>query len=238
MADNDDSMASWSAEKLGVVLSDLARIADIAKDPETPEWYRRRLRQHLGSAFGNTLKVLLHVLDRLDEWKPEHADRPTEHGTLGLAAQLGALGVDHQLDVGAPFGDDDDEDEDDARWSSNADPVPAPSEDPWSTFARQRIMALTFVHLTDPALSPAERRALTWIAYHLTMSDHPDVAFLARTFFARDIGVSEDEAAAVLDSLTHRKLIYRETRLDDDRRMAIKLVIVGMTDVRHAPPEN
>ena len=99
-------------------------------------------------------------------------------------------------------------------------------------------MALTFSHLADPNMPLSERRALTWIAYHLTMSEHPDVAFLTRTFFARDIGVTEDEAEAVLDALTDKKLIYRETRLDDDRRMAIKLVIEGMNDVRHEPVAN
>ena len=44
MSNNDVAMANWSAEKLSIVLGDLARIADIAKDPETPDWYRRRLR--------------------------------------------------------------------------------------------------------------------------------------------------------------------------------------------------
>lgn len=231
-------MAGWSAEKLGIVLGDLARIADIAKDPETPDWYRRRLRNHLQSAFGNTLKVLFHVLDRLEDWKPELAEQPTEHGTLGLAAALGKLGIDHGLDVGEPFGDLDEDEDESARWPATPDAVPSPVEDPWSTFARQRIMALTFSRLMDREMPPAERSALVWIAYHLTMSDHPDVAFLTRTFFARDIGVSEDEADAVLDALAAKKLIYRETRLDDDRRMAIKLVIEGMNDVRHEPQAN
>jgi hypothetical protein len=31
MPDNDDPMASWSAEKLGFVLGDVARIADTAR---------------------------------------------------------------------------------------------------------------------------------------------------------------------------------------------------------------
>src|SRR5689334_10561828 len=68
---NDDRMTGWVVEKLGIVLSDLARIGDIAKDPETPEWYRRRLRSSLHSAFGNALKVLLHALDRVDDWRPD-----------------------------------------------------------------------------------------------------------------------------------------------------------------------
>jgi hypothetical protein len=237
MSDNEDPMASWMAEKLGIVLGDLARIADIAKDPETPDWYRRRLRSHLQSAFGNTLKVLFHVLDRLEDWKPELAEQPTEHGTLGLAAQLGKHRIDHRLDVGASF-DDLDEDDEEERWPPRPDAVPSAAEDPWSAFARQRIMALTFTHLMDRKMPAAERLALCWIAYHLTMSDHPDVAFLTRTFFARDIGVSEDEAESVLAALAEKKLIYRETRLDDDRRMAIKLVIEGMNDVRHEPQAN
>lgn len=238
MSDNDDPMAGWSTEKLGIVLGDLARIADIAKDPETPEWYRRRLRNNLHSAFGNTFKVLFHVLDRIDDWTPELAEQPTEHGTLGLAAQLGRLGIDHRLDVGAAFGDLEDDEDEDARWPASPDPIPTAAEDPWSTFLRQRVVALTFSRLSDRRLPPAERQALTWIAYHLTMSHHPDVAFLAPKFFARDIGVSEEEAAAALAGLEEKKLIYRETRLDDERRMAIKLVIEGMNDVRHEPQAN
>jgi hypothetical protein len=235
---NDDRMTDWVVEKLGIVLSDLARVGDIAKDPETPEWYRRRLRSSLHSAFGNALAVLLHALDRLDDWRPDLALKPTEHGTMGLAAQLGSMGIDHQLDVGEAFGDLDDDEPEGARWPSAPDKVPEASDEPWGSLARQRIMALTLMHLADRSMPEVERRALAWIAYHLTMSDHPDVAFLLPRFFARDIGASEEEAQTVLVSLTEKRLIHRETRLDDERRMAIKLIVDGLNDPRHEPAAN
>jgi DNA-binding MarR family transcriptional regulator len=174
----------------------------------------------------------------LDEWQPGLAIKPTEHGTMGLAAQLGSLGVDHQLDVGVPFGDLDDDEPEDARWPAKADEVPSASEDPWSVLVRQRIMAHTLSQLADRSMPEVERVALAWIAYHLTMSDHADVAFLLPRFFARDIGVSEDQAQAVLASLVEKRVIHRETRLDDERRMAIRLVVDGMNDPRHEPSAN
>jgi hypothetical protein len=81
-------MSDWVREKVGNVLGALASIADIAKDPETPAWYKRNLRRHLHRGFADGLKVLLWSYDRTDDWEPDALMQPIEHGTLGLAALL------------------------------------------------------------------------------------------------------------------------------------------------------
>lgn len=42
----------------------------------------------------------------------------------------------------------------------------------------------------------------------------------------------------MLVSLTEKRLIHRETKLDDERRMAIKLIVDGLNDPRHEPAAN
>ena len=48
----------------------------------------------------------------------------------------------------------------------------------------------------------------------------------------------DPQKVSYIAALVDKKLVYRETRLDDGRRMAIKLVVEGMNDVRHPPRTN
>jgi DNA-binding MarR family transcriptional regulator len=231
----DLPMGAWVREKVGLVLEELARIADIAKDPETPAWYKRNLRKSLHPAIANALKVLLWSNDRTDEWTVELSQRPTEHGTLGLAATLSGLGIRHQLRVGEPTVDPDDEDD---REPVSPDQPPAPSGDPWADAARQWAVRVTFQRLGDKEIPTNERRLLSWIAYHLAMSDHADVAFLARRFLASDLRLTEAEGQAALQGLIERGYVREERGLGDERRIALRLVVEGMNDPRHEPMEH
>ena len=231
----DLPMGNWVREKVGLVLEELARIADIAKDPQTPAWYKRNLRQSLFPAFGNGLKVLLWSYDRTQDWTPELNQRPTDHGTLGLAALLNTLGIAHQLRVGEPTVDPDDEED---REPAAPDDSPSPSEDPWAEPARQWVVRMTFQHLGDERIPANERRLLSWIAYHLAMSEHADVAFLTRRFLASDIRLSATEGQAALEGLIERGLVREERSLGDERRIALRLIVDGMNDPRHEPSEH
>lgn len=133
------------------------------------------------------LKVLLWSHDRTEDWTPDLSRRPTEHGTLGLATLLNGLGIEHQLRVGEPTVDPDDED---AREPAIHDELSRPTDDPWTQAARQWVVRMTFQRLTDERVPANARRLLSWIAYHLAMSDHTDVAFLVRKFLGSDIGLA------------------------------------------------
>lgn len=231
----DLPMGNWVREKVGLVLEELARIADIAKDPQTPAWYKRNLRQSLSPAFGNGLKVLLWSYDRTEEWTPELNQRPTDHGTLGLATSLNALGIAHQLRVGEPTVDPEDEED---REPTAPDDPPTPSKNPWGEPARQWVVRMTFQHLGDERIPANERRLLSWIAYHLAISEHADVAFLTRRFLASDIRLSATEGQAALEGLIERGLVREERALSDDRRIALRLIVDGMNDPRHEPSEH
>lgn len=133
------------------------------------------------------LKVLLWSHDRTEDWTPDLSRRPTEHGTLGLATLLNGLGIEHQLRVGEPTVDPDDEDD---REPAIHDELSRPTDDPWTQAARQWVVRMTFQRLTDERVPANARRLLSWIAYHLAMSDHTDVAFLVRKFLGSDIGLA------------------------------------------------
>jgi DNA-binding MarR family transcriptional regulator len=228
-------MGDWVREKIELVLQELARIADIAKDPQTPAWYKRNLRQSLHPAIANAFKVLLWSHGRTDEWTTELHQRPGEHGTLGLAATLNSLGIQHQLRVGEPTVDPDDEDD---REPVSHDELPSPSEDPWGEPVRQWVARLTFQRLGDERIPENERRLLSWIAYHLAMSDHADVAFLARRFLASDVRLTDIEGKAALAGLIERGFVREERGLGDERRIALRLIVEGMNDPRHEPSEH
>lgn len=66
-------MTAWAFEKIGNVLSSLAALGDIAKDPETPAWYKRNLRRHLHRGFSDGLKLLFWIEDR----PPHRTGRPS-----------------------------------------------------------------------------------------------------------------------------------------------------------------
>ena len=187
----DLPMGDWVREKLGLVVEELARIADIAKDPQTPAWYKRNLRQSLHPALANAFKILLWSHGRTDEWTTDLHQSPVDHGTLGLAATFNRLGIKHQLRVGEPTVDPDDEDD---REPVSPDELPSSSADPWTESARQWVVRVTFQRLGDERIPEHERRLLSWIAYHLAMSDHADVAFLARAFLASDVRLTDIEA--------------------------------------------
>lgn len=229
----DLPMGNWVREKVGLVLEEIARLADIAKDPQTPPWYKRNLRQPLVSAFGNGLKVLLWSYGRTEDWTPELSKRPTEHGTLGLASLLNELGIEHQLRVGEPTVAPDDEDD---REPATHDEPSRPSDDPWSMPTRQWVVRMTFQRLADERISANARRLLSWIAYHLAMSDHADVAFLVRKFIARDVGLSDADGDAALEELVERGCVREERTLSDERRLALRVVVEGLNDPRHEPP--
>jgi DNA-binding MarR family transcriptional regulator len=189
----------------------------------------------LHPAIANALKVLLWSHDRTDDWTVELSQRPTEHGTLGLAAMLGRLGIPHQLRVGEPTVDPDD---DDGRAPLSTDSPPRPSKDPWAEVARHWAVRMTFHRLVDAEISTNERRLLSWIAYHLAMSDHADVAFLVRRFLASDLRLTDAEGQAALQGLIERGYVREERSLGDERRIALRLVVEGVNDPRHPPTEH
>jgi hypothetical protein len=228
-------MGNWVREKIGLVLEELARIADIAKDPRTPAWYKRNLRQSLQPAISNGLKILLWGHERTQDWTPDLSQRPVEHGTLGLAATLNELRISHRLRVGEPTVDPNDDED---REPMDMDEPVAPSDDPWAESIRQWAVRVTFQRLSESSIPDHERRLLAWIAYHLGMSDRADVAFLTRLFLFSDVRLTEAEGQAALAALVDRKFVREDRSLSDDRRIALRIVVEGMNDPRHEPEEH
>jgi hypothetical protein len=229
-------MTDWAREKLGNVLEVLAHIADIAKDPETPPWYKRNLRQHVHRGLGDGLKLLLWSYDRTEEWDPEAIKQPTEHGTLGLAALLNSMNIAHDLLVEQPAVDPDDNTD---REPPNPPGAPQRLEAPWASPVRQAILRHAAQTLADhrKRLSDAETRLLAWIVYHLCISEYEDIALLAPAFLGSDIGLTKSEGEAALRGLIENKLVEPVPELEgiELRRLALRIVVDGLNDRRHRP---
>lgn len=229
-------MSSWVQEKVIHVLGALAGIADIAKDPETPSWYKRNLRRYLGLGFEDGLKVLLWSHGRPDDWQPDLRTLPTEHGTLGLAKLLNQLNVSHDLSVERPSVDLDD---DEGRDPPNPPGVPPKMDDPWSSPLRQGVMRQVPLRLADRGreLGDAEARLFAWIAYHVATSDYADIGLLTAELLFSDVGLSKQEGEAALQALVARRFIEMvpELRFVENRRLPIRIIVEGLNDRRHEP---
>jgi hypothetical protein len=228
-------LTGWAKEKLVNLLEELASIGDIAKDPETPDWYRRNLRSHLHPAFYDGLKLLDWVLSR-DAWSPEDAQQPTEHGKMGLVALLNSKGITHNVRVDVPSVDP--RDEDDREPTTTPEP-PTTRAQPWASPLRQEVVKYVLWVLATRPLSDAEKRVLTWIAWRLASSDYEDIALVTRPFLGTDVGLTAQDGEAALHGLVEKKLVEFVPELDHGRSsdtVALRIVAVGLNERRNPLP--
>lgn len=215
----------WAKERLTRVLIDMAAIADIAKDPRTPDWYRRHLRERLSSGFRNGLSVLFWLGDRLDDM-PSDVTVPTNHGTLGLVAfceEHSLEGMSRTLKLTQSMDEDGDSD-DDGREPTLYDPPPDASETPWATGVRNAILARVTYLASQPTTPMAEARLLMWIAYAVTTSDYVDTGLLQHESLFLDLGLTPKEGQAALNSLLDKRLVCRVRDLDTEDRIALRII--------------
>jgi hypothetical protein len=229
-------MSDWVREKLGSVIESMARIADIAKDPETPRWYTRNLRQHLSRGFHDGLKVLMWAHERQDDWEPDHATLPTEKGTMGLVVLLNELQIPHRTPTDeAPYDPGDDED----RLPTNPPGLPQPAEEPWITSRRQFAFKRICDNLAHKPkdLGDDAARLLAWIGYLLTTELYEDIVLLTPDFIGKDVGISNDAGRAALDRLVDLGLVrvVDELRFVHRQRIPVQVVVDGLNDPRHEP---
>lgn len=220
---------AWLHEKIGRVLDGLARIADIAKDPETPAWYRRNLRRHLRPALSDGLKVFLWSADRGGSWTPDAARKPTEHGTLGLASLLHEIGVAHTVDVGEPSADDDND-----RGTRPDEPRIA-TPNPWDSPLRRSAIAFAVYSMADAKMPAGEARLLAYITHRVCRSEYVDTAVMLREFLFSDVQLSEAEGEHALDHLVTQRIVHVDRDLSDELRIAIRLVAPDVNEPRHEP---
>jgi hypothetical protein len=213
----------WAKARVTQALIDMAAIGDIAKDPRTPEWYRRHLRERLSSGLKSGLSVLFWLHDRTDEM-PRDVTTLTNHGTAGLAAFCEAYcfeGPGRPIDWTQLAVEDE---EDDEREPTVYDPAPDVSETPWATGVRNAIMARVTYLAAHPRTPIAEARLLMWIGYAVTTSDYVDTGLLERRSLFSDVGLTPQEGQAALSSLIDKRLVCRVRDLDTEDQIALRII--------------
>ncbi len=219
------NLTMWAAERPTRLLIDLAAIADIAKDPRTPDWYRRHLRERLNTALRNGLPVLFWLGDRIDDMPPD-VTVPTNHGTLGLLAfseEHSLEGLTRRLKLARSIDAEGDLDDDD-REPTLFDPLPDASETPWATGTRNAILARVTYLAAQPTTPMAEARMLMWIAYSVTTSDYVDTGLLQHDSLFLDLGLTPEEGQAALNALLDKRLVCRVRDLDTEDRIALRII--------------
>jgi hypothetical protein len=217
----ESTMGGWVREKMAVVLDHLVRLADTAKHAETPDWYRRNLRQSLQPAIASALEVLLWSQRSEHYMAVDLHTRAPEHGASGAAAARNELGIARPIYGGERAVDLDDSDD---RKLASDEATPGASER-WTERIRQRVVRTAMQRLDDQRIPAGERRLLSWITYHLAMSDYPDVAFLTRHDLASDVRLTDAECQAALAALIARGHVYEERGLGDEQRIALRVLV-------------
>lgn len=115
---------------------------------------------------------------------------------------------------------------------------PRPANPPWADPLRHWVLRMTVQRVSDTAVPEQERRLLAWIAYHLMMSDHLDVAVVTRRFLASGVQMTAEDAEATLDRLVDRGFVRIEYAISDERQIALRLVVQGLNDTQRGPWEH
>lgn len=108
----------------------------------------------------------------------------------------------------------------------------------WADAVRQWVVRMTLQRVSDAAIADRERRLLAWIAFHLTLSDDADTAFVPRRFLASDVQMTAADAEATLDALVERGFLRVEYTRSDAQTIALRLLVQGMNDEQRGPWEH
>jgi hypothetical protein len=229
---NGWGMRGYAAGKLERSLACLAKIADIAKDPLTPEWYRRNLRALVKGVAQDALTVFFWLHQRIDDSNAGQAALIAEEGTSGLVEALEAANVKHFLTVSRDtFKDEDDSD----RAVTYLDPPREPVQKPWQDWRRSAALRIGLMHLDNPKRPLDQLRVLAKLMHSLVASEYVDTAFIQRQYTQVDMGLTESEVLAVLDELAAKDIVYVDNHLTTEERLAVR-ILSGENSPRNEPP--
>jgi hypothetical protein len=229
----------WLQEKTLRALQEATRFVDLANEPDTTEWYAKRLRElatplvhHLVGVVG-----LVYAAGQDAVALPE-AESIAQGGTFALAKWCKAWDLVDPTEREFALLAEQREAEDIER-KAEAPPEEVLSEDsPQALSVRVEVFGSMCARMVQGELSEPGRRMLCWLLFNLTHSPHADVAAVSKRFLPTDIGVTVEETAAAYDELFRAGLIERIEGLPDLREdvIALRLVVSGLNGSKHPLP--
>lgn len=224
----------WLREKTVSALQSAVALIDLANEPDTTPWYKRKLT-HIAEGMLNSLVpvvVLVHGVEGKaadhDQWK---------HMLSGGSFALGAwckkwdIADPRGVAVGSLLAVRSNEEIDEKLEEMVPAEFDGDGQDLRIEIYRSMTRRLLFEDLSEPT-----KRLLLWLMSHLWINDPPDIVTISRKFLPTDINITAKEACDSYRRLYELELIEvleepaEEAKLD---RLSIRLIAQGVNDSRH-----
>jgi hypothetical protein len=233
----DFNPVPWLREKTLLAVQSAVSLIDVANEPDTTPWYKRKLL----SIAEQLLDRLLPVVAYLYQTESPAADREEwgsilEGGSFAFAAWCKKWKVADATSVGRSslrhLRTVEEHDE-------KAEELP--QHDFEGDFAQAADLKLQIYssmtrRLVHSTLTTQAQRFMLWLLGNLWLSEPADVVGISKRFLPTDIGLSNEEAASAYKELFDTGWIER-VDLDAEQRpeyLCLRLVIQGVNDSRHA----
>jgi len=222
-------------EKTLSALVAAVELIDVANEPDTTNWYKRKLTQIAASIIDRLVPVvaLVHGAGQ------EAADQSRviiEGGSFALTRWCKKYEIGDSRSIGrvsiAELKLASEQEEKDEE-------IETPQFDGDWHDLKLSIYNSMCLRLLHDELPTHAQKLLLWLMRGLWISDPPDVVSISKRFLPTDIGVSQEEAAQAYRLLHERGIIERVTdvseSLDKCDNIKLRLVVQGVNDSRHAP---
>jgi hypothetical protein len=234
---NAFSSLAWLREKSLNALMSAVLLVDLAKEPDTTDWYRQKLTGIAQQLIANLVPVVGHlhqgneecisfeqsklIIDggsfALGKWCKKW--NIADGGKLGSTAVLRVVSADEEKEKAAAI----------AQAEFEGDTNQA------LDLKLQIYHGMTWRLLTDNVPQEAQR-VLLWLLKSLWTSYPPDVVSISRRFLPTDVGLTPDETSAAYKFLFENHFIERIDDESQDKRkdfLSLRLVVGGVNDSKH-----
>jgi hypothetical protein len=232
----------WLIEKTSIALAEVARLVDLANEPDTNAWYREALKAAAYPMVGRLAPVVAVLCDR-----PETADEPrkweaiAQGGTPALRTWVTEHGLERDIGdcVGTvgPFQSTPHAIAHDRAERIEKPPIPADVANRAAIQARLQAHCARWLFRHDPP-EPA-RRLLLWIMSGLDLGEYVDVVALSRTFLASDLDATSAEASEAYRVLCEAGVLERADYLpapENSDSFLVRVTLLGDNETKYPRP--
>jgi hypothetical protein len=228
----------WLQEKILHALQTAVSLVDVANEPDTTAWYKRKLLQTAEQLIDRLAPVIAFLNMAGSEAVDEEEWRPMlEGGSFALATwcRKWKIGDPTNIAKGSllhlrTVEEDDEKSEEISSELFEGDLAAALD-------LKLQIYGYMNRRLLTDEISPAASRLLLWLLGRLWLADTPDVVSVSKRFLPTDIAIKPEEASGAYKELYKQALIERvdSARTDEPAdRLFLRLVVRGLNDSRHA----
>lgn len=228
----------WLREKSLASLEVAVSLIDLANEPDTTPWYSKNLKQIANLLVSRLLPMtaLLHGVGtqgvESGEWQ-----NILDKGTFALTKWCRKWGVANPYRFRDGLTASPRDEAEIIEKNMIVKPLIITKDEEDSNLLKLEIYQNMALQMLNCELTVPAGRLLSYMLFHLNISDYADIVVLDKNFLPTDIGCSPQETSQAYEFLFQKGLIERVDGLKiRDRGIALRLVVEGINNSKH-PPE-